>query len=81
MALSRLTGLGTPVDDLESHHTHQSPNMFPVDAVVLTFQTGGYLACPVEWRSQVLSVNQLHKSQVLLRDSFGLVVQTGVADI
>ena len=80
MTRRRLTGPGTAVDGLESHHTHQSTDTFPVDAVAPTFQTGGYLACPVEWRSQVLTVNQLHKSQVLLRDSFRLVVQAGAAD-
>ena len=55
--------------------------MFPVDPLAPTFQTGGYPACPIEWRSQVLTVDQLHKSDVLLGDSFRLVVQAGAADI
>ena len=35
----------------------------------------------VEWRGQVLTVDQLHKSKILLRDSYRLVVQAGTADI
>jgi len=81
MTWRRLTRPGTPVYGLDTHHAHESPDTFPVDAAVLTLQAGGYLACSVEWCGQVLTVNQLHKSEILLGDSFGLVVQAGAADI
>ncbi len=58
-----------------------SPDTFPVNAVVLTLQPRDYLACPVERRNQVLTVNQLHKNEILLKDSYRLVVQAGAADI
>ncbi|MBA7610198.1 hypothetical protein ES703_17404 [subsurface metagenome] len=75
MSRCRLTGPGAPVDGLETHYPHQPPDTFPVDPVALTLQPRGYLACPVEWCGQVLTVNQLHKSQILLRDSFRLAVK------
>ena len=81
MTRRRLTGPGTPIDGLETHYPHKSPGAFPVDLMALTFQPGGYLACPVEWRGQILTVNQLHKSEVLLRYSNWLVVQARAADI
>ena len=81
MTRCRLAGPGAPVDGLEPHHAHQSPDTFPVDPAALTLQPGSYLACPVERRGQVLTVNQFHKSQILLRDSLRLVVQAGAADI
>ena len=77
----RQTGPGAPVDGFETHHAQQSADTLPVDLVALTLQPDGHLACPVEWRRQVLTVNQLHDSEVLLRDSFWLVVQAGTADI
>jgi hypothetical protein len=81
MTRSWLAGPGTAVDGLEPHHTHQPPDTFPVDLMALTFQPGGYLACPVERCGQVLTVNQLHKIEILLRYSNWLVVQAGAADI
>jgi hypothetical protein len=81
MTRRRLTGPGTPVDGLETHYPHQPLDAFPVDLMALTFQPGGYLTCPVEWCGQVLTVDQLHKSEILLRYSNWLVVQTGAADI
>ena len=76
-----LAGPGAAVDGLEPHHPHQAPDTFPVDPLALTLQPRSYLARPVEWRSQVLTVDQLHKSQILLGDSFRLVVQARAADI
>ena len=81
MARRRFTGPGAPVDGLEPHQAHQPAHPFPVDDVILALQPGSYLACPIEWRHQVLTVNQLHEFQVLLWDSFRLVVQAGPADI
>ncbi len=81
MAFRRHTGPGMPVDDLETHQMHQPLDTFPVDPMALTFQPGSYLACPVERCGQVLTVDQLHKSEVLLRDSCWLVVQARAADI
>ncbi len=81
MAFRRLTGPRMPVDGLETHQTHQPPDTFPVDLMVLTFHPGGYLACPIERCGQVLTVDQLHKSEILLRYSNWLVVHTGAADI
>ena len=80
MTLRRLTGTGTAVDGLEPHYPHQPPDAFPVDLVALTFQPRGYLACSVERRNQVLTVDQLHKSESLLGDSNWLVVQARAAD-
>jgi hypothetical protein len=77
----RLTRPGAPVDGSETHYSHESADTFPVDPMTLPLQPDGYLACPVEWRRQVLEVDQLHESQVLIEDSFRLVVQTGTADI
>ncbi len=81
MAFRRHAGPGMPVDGLETHQTHQPLDTFPVNPLALTFQPGGYLACPVERRGQVLTVNQLHESKIILRYSNWLVVQTGAADI
>ncbi len=81
MTRSRFTGAGATVDGLEPHHAHESPDTFPVDLMALPLQPGGYLACSVERRGQVLTIYQLHKSQDLLGDSFGLVVPAGAADI
>jgi len=61
MAQCRFTGLGAPVDGLETHQAYQPPDAFPVDSVVLALQPGGYLASPVKRRYQVLAVDQLHK--------------------
>ena len=76
-----LTGLGVPVDGLETHYPHQSADTFTVDLITLTLQPRGYLTRPVEWCGQVLTVDQLHKSEILLRDSNWLVVKAGAADI
>ena len=81
MTQRRLTGPGTTVDGLEPHYLHQPPDTFPVDPLALTLQPRGYLTCSVERCSQVLTVNQLHKSEILLGDSFRLVVQARAADI
>ena len=81
MTRRRLTGSGMPIDGIETHYAHQSSDMFPVDSLALTLQPRGYLACPVEWCGQVLTINQLHKSQILLRDPNWLVIQAGAADV
>ena len=81
MTRCRFAYPGAPVDGLEPHQAHQSSNMFPVDDVVLSLQPCGYLACPIERGNQVLVVNQLHESEILLRNSLGLVVQAGAVDI
>lgn len=75
MPRRRLAGLGAPVDGLETHYLYETPNTFPVDPLSLTLQPRGYLACPVKRRGHVLAVNQLHKSEILLRYSNWLVVQ------
>ncbi len=69
MTRHRFTGPGATVDGLEPHHAHQSTDTFPVDPLDLTLQPGGYLACSVERRGQVLTVYQLHitGTGVLLR--------------
>jgi hypothetical protein len=76
----RRAGPGAPVDGLETHYLHQPPDTFAVDPVSLVLQPCGQAACPVERRGQVLTINHLHESQVLLRDFNGLVVKAGVAD-
>ena len=80
MARCRLASPGTAVDSLDPHYTHQSPDTFPVDPMALTLQPRGYLSCPIEWCGQVLTVNQLHKGKILLRDSYQLIVQAGAVD-
>lgn len=77
----RLTGPGTPVERPQSHDLHQSTDVFPVDAMLLTLQPDSYLASSVERRRHVLLVDQFHKDEVLVRDSCRLVVQPGAADI
>ena len=77
----RLTGPGTPVDRPQSHDLHQSPDVFPIDTVALTIQPGGYLAGSVKRSGHVLLVNQFHKVEVIVRDSYRLVVQSGAADV
>jgi len=72
---------GMPVDGLEPHYAHESPDSFTVDPPALTLKTGGYFACPVKRRGQVLTVNQLHVNKILFRNPFRLVVQAGAADI
>jgi len=81
MARRRFARPGTPIDSLESHQAHQSPYSFPIDQVALALQARSYLSCPIERCGQILTVYQFHKSQVLLGDSFRLVIQSGAADI
>ncbi len=81
VARCRLTGPGAPVDGLKPHCSHQSPDTFPVYPLALTLQPCGHLACPVKRRGQVLTVDQLHESEILFTNSFRLVVQAGAADI
>jgi hypothetical protein len=71
---------GMPVDVIEPNQAHQPPHPFPVLPVALALQPSGYLACPKEQGNQVLVVSQLHESEVILRNSFRLVVKTGAAD-
>lgn len=81
MTRRRLTGPGTAVDSLETHQAHEPLDTLPVSPVALTPQPGGYLACPVKRCDQVLTVDQFHKREILLRYSSCLVVQAGAADI
>ena len=81
MTRCRLAGPGVPVDGFESHYAHQAPDTFPVDPISLILQPRGYPTCPVERRSQALTVDQFHKIEIVLRDSYRLVVQAGAADV
>jgi len=80
MTRCRLAGPGATVDGLEPHCPHQAPDTFPVDPVAPLRQPRSYPACPIKWRGQVLTIDQLHKGQVLLTDSDRLVVQAGTTN-
>ena len=80
MARRRFTGPGAPVDGLETHQAHQSPDTFPVDQVALALKARRYLPCPIIRCHQVLAVNQFHESEILLRNPFRLVIQARAAD-
>ena len=81
MTRRRFACHGAPVDGLEPHQTHQPPDALPAYDIVLTLQPYSYLACPIERGNQVLAVNQFHKSEILLRNSFRPVVQAGAVNI
>ena len=80
MARCWLARPGKPVDGLETHHPHEATNTLPVHLLPLALQPGSHLAHSVERCGQILAVNQLHQDQILLRDSFRLVVETRPAD-
>jgi len=81
MTRCRFASPGAPVDGFEPHCPHQPSDTFPVAPVALALQPRSYLARPIERGGQILTVNQLHKSQILLGDSFRLVVQARTADV
>jgi len=72
--------IGNRFTGLQPHQMHRPAYPFVVSKMSLALKIDHHLAGPVEWRHQVLSVNQLHKIELLLGDSFWLVVPPGAAD-
>jgi hypothetical protein len=66
--------LGLRIDSLQSHLLHQALDPLVVDGIALAAQMGRHARPAVEWRAQILLVNEAHQLQVLGRFSGRLVV-------